>query len=83
MIPGAKNVLTLFQRYQDRWEMSILFNYLSVPQQEPFKLIVMNSAELRNLQAPLKEKYSLQPESAIITLKAEGKKRWVKVYRVR
>ena len=33
----------------------------------------MNSAELKNLQAPLKEKYRMQPESAIITLKAQGK----------
>src|SRR5580698_2282402 len=33
----------------------------------------MNSTELKNLQAPLKEKYRTQPESAIITLKAEGK----------
>ena len=33
----------------------------------------MNSAELKNLQAPLKEKYRVQPESAIITLKAHGK----------
>ena len=33
----------------------------------------MNSTELRNLQAPLKEKYRVQPESAIITLKAQGK----------
>ncbi len=33
----------------------------------------MNSAEMRNLQAPLKEKYRIQPESAIITLKAHGK----------
>ena len=33
----------------------------------------MNSAELRNLQAPLKEKYKAEPESATITLKAEGK----------
>lgn len=32
----------------------------------------MNSEELRNLQAPIKEKYREQPESAIITLKAEG-----------
>ena len=32
----------------------------------------MNAAELRNLQAPLKEKYRVEPESAIITLKAEG-----------
>jgi uncharacterized OsmC-like protein len=32
----------------------------------------MNSTELRNLQAPLKEKYLQEPESAIITLKAEG-----------
>jgi len=33
----------------------------------------MNSAELKTLQAPLKEKYRTQPESAIITLKAQGK----------
>jgi len=33
----------------------------------------MQPEELRNLQAPLKEKYREQPESAIITLKAEGK----------
>lgn len=34
---------------------------------------VMNSEELKALQAPLKEKYREQPGSAIITLKAEGK----------
>jgi uncharacterized OsmC-like protein len=33
----------------------------------------MNAIELKNLQAPLKEKYRIQPESAIITLKAQGK----------
>src|SRR5947207_13252864 len=33
----------------------------------------MNSQELKALQAPLKEKYRQHPESAIITLKAEGK----------
>ena len=33
----------------------------------------MNSEELKALQAPLKEKYRDHPESAIITLKAEGK----------
>ena len=33
----------------------------------------MNSEELKNLQAPLKEKYREQPDSAIITLKAQGK----------
>ena len=33
----------------------------------------MNSTDLKNLQAPLKEKYRMQPESAIITLKAYGK----------
>ena len=32
----------------------------------------MDAEELRNLQAPLKEKYRLEPQSAIITLKAEG-----------
>ena len=32
----------------------------------------MDADELRNLQAPLKEKYRLEPESAIITLRAEG-----------
>ena len=33
----------------------------------------MDSTQLKNLQAPLKEKYRQQPESAIITLKAQGK----------
>jgi uncharacterized OsmC-like protein len=33
----------------------------------------MKSEELRNLQAPLKNKYRENPESATITLKAEGK----------
>lgn len=32
----------------------------------------MDSKELRNLQAPLKEKYRSNPESAFVTLKAEG-----------
>lgn len=32
----------------------------------------MNSLELKNLQAPLKEKYKTDPDSAIITLKAKG-----------
>lgn len=33
----------------------------------------MNSAELKSLQAPLKEKYRTDPGSAIITLRAQGK----------
>jgi uncharacterized OsmC-like protein len=33
----------------------------------------MNVTELKNLQAPLKDKYREQPDSAIITLRAEGK----------
>jgi uncharacterized OsmC-like protein len=33
----------------------------------------MDSTELKNLQAPLKEKYKAEPGSAIITLKAQGK----------
>ena len=32
----------------------------------------MNSSELKDLQAPLKEKYKIQPGSAMITLKAQG-----------
>lgn len=32
----------------------------------------MNSADLKILQAPIKEKYRTQPESAVITLKAKG-----------
>lgn len=32
----------------------------------------MNSADLKILQAPIKEKYRTQPESAVITLKANG-----------
>jgi uncharacterized OsmC-like protein len=37
------------------------------------KAFIMDSIELKNLQAPLKEKYKTEPESAIITLKAKGK----------
>jgi len=33
----------------------------------------MNSTDLKSLQAPLKEKYLIAPESAVITLKAQGK----------
>ena len=33
----------------------------------------MNSEELKSIQAPIKEKYRQNPESAIVTLKAEGK----------
>jgi uncharacterized OsmC-like protein len=33
----------------------------------------MNAEELKNLQAPFKEKYREQPLSAVITLRAEGK----------
>jgi uncharacterized OsmC-like protein len=33
----------------------------------------MNAADLKNLQSPLKEKYKLDPGSAIITLSAEAK----------
>ena len=33
----------------------------------------MTSIELKSLQAPLKEQYRVQPDSAIITLKAQGK----------
>lgn len=33
----------------------------------------MNSVELKNLQAPIKEKYKADPGSALITLKAQGK----------
>jgi len=32
----------------------------------------MNANELKDLQAPLKEKYKIDPEAALITLKAEG-----------
>jgi len=33
----------------------------------------MNSEELKSLQAPLKDKYRSEPQSAVITLKAEGR----------
>ncbi|HYJ62608.1 MAG TPA: OsmC family protein [Parafilimonas sp.] len=33
----------------------------------------MNTTELKNLQAPLKEQYRAKPESAVITLRAYGK----------
>src|SRR5499427_374785 len=33
----------------------------------------MNSAELKSLQAPIKERYRKQPATALVTLRAEGK----------
>jgi len=33
----------------------------------------MNAADLKNIQSPLKEKYREDPQSALITLKAQGK----------
>jgi len=33
----------------------------------------MNTQELRSKQAPIKEKYKIDPDSAVITLKAKGK----------
>ncbi len=33
----------------------------------------MNTEELKNLQAPIKEKYREDPDAALITLKAQGK----------
>jgi uncharacterized OsmC-like protein len=33
----------------------------------------MNAAELKSLQAPIKERYREQPKSALVTLRAEGK----------
>lgn len=33
----------------------------------------MNSADLKNIQSPLKEKYRADPQSALITLRAKGK----------
>ena len=32
----------------------------------------MDAIELKNLQAPLKEKYKVEPDTALITLKAQG-----------
>jgi uncharacterized OsmC-like protein len=37
------------------------------------KNLNMNASELKDLQAPIKEKYRQEPESALITLKASGK----------
>jgi hypothetical protein len=33
----------------------------------------MNSAQLKSLQAPIKERYRQEPKAATITLRAEGK----------
>src|SRR6476661_7432234 len=33
----------------------------------------MNAEELRSLQAPVKERYRHQPETALVTLRAEGR----------
>ncbi len=39
----------------------------------PQKITVMNADELKSLQAPIKELYREQPETALIILRAEGK----------
>ena len=36
------------------------------------KLAIMNATELKSIQTPLKERYREHPESAIVTLKAQG-----------
>jgi uncharacterized OsmC-like protein len=36
------------------------------------KVNMMNASDLKNLQGPIKEKYSERPEAAMITLRAEG-----------
>ena len=36
-------------------------------------LEIMNSAELKAAQAPIKDRYRTEPEAALITLRAEGK----------
>jgi uncharacterized OsmC-like protein len=36
------------------------------------KVSPMNASELRNLQAPLKDRYKTDPVAALVTLKAEG-----------
>jgi uncharacterized OsmC-like protein len=55
----------IFQVSNDRTDNTIKFRYINV--------LKMNSVELKNLQAPLKEKYKAEPESAMITLRASGK----------
>ena len=37
------------------------------------KILFMNSADLKKIQSPLKEKYRADPRSALITLRAKGK----------
>src|ERR1043165_1191815 len=47
--------------------------WLSFPRSRTLgKRVNMDASELRNLQAPLKDRYRSDPESAVITLKAQG-----------
>jgi uncharacterized OsmC-like protein len=50
-----------------------VFRIENVIQKTYINFIKMNSDELKTLQAPLKEQYRNQPDSAIVTLKAHGK----------
>src|SRR3712207_5100087 len=56
---------------------STLFAIKLLSTSYPNKLVtnnqLMNAEELKNLQSPIKDKYRTVPESAIITLKAQGK----------
>lgn len=63
----------------DIWHKKILFKYrmkhfgdYTVLHHTSTKLN-MNSEELKKLQLPIKIKYQKNPETAIITLRAEGK----------
>jgi uncharacterized OsmC-like protein len=51
---------------------SLILDSRSVPDKKN-KIYNMNASELKNLQAPIKEKYKTEPAAAMITLRAQGK----------
>jgi uncharacterized OsmC-like protein len=61
-----------FERAQRAFEDSAAEETLARPPNQTGASF-MNADELRALQAPIKERYKRSPESAVVTLKAEGR----------
>jgi uncharacterized OsmC-like protein len=57
--PGARQVSGFWPRARDTWVASV-----TIPP--------MDSATLRDIQAPLKERYRGEPDAAVVTLSASG-----------
>jgi len=70
-IPGYAKYKGMLFLFEEECVKTLVY-FITLPVFFP-KLVTMNATDLKNLQAPLKEKYRQQPQSAVITLKAQGK----------